>query len=101
MRGKMKKFRKNWKLHLGWLVAITLVVAFITLVRNHREIKRLKDEVADAEQTLKECQHSFEIWNSQIESGEIKVKSTMSDGTEVVYRWTLEKEKADDTWILK
>ena len=90
--------REKW-IHIGYIVAFTLIVAFGTLCWCWRERESLLGALRDSEQTLNECRHTTSIWESQIASGEVKVIKKMDDGSERIERWKLNPTPAIGEWV--
>jgi len=86
-----RTIKEDWKIHFGWTIAFTMLFAFGMLLWSHQTIKRLRIELRDSQQTLKECQHTNDIWRSQVKSGSVKIYKETEDGKEIIERWEMEK----------
>ena len=93
-------FKKHGDIHLAWLFIVSICLAIFMMRYLWKENQALKSTLLDSQQVLKQCQHTQGIWESQIDSGEIKILKRDGD-TEIIERWELTKEPATDTWILK
>ena len=100
MKKIIKSVKKNWKIHLSWCVAVAMIASTFTMIWSLKEIKAFRMALKDAEQTLQECRYSFEVWESQIESGSVKVLKRDGDN-EIIERWEMTKEPATEDWMLK
>ena len=103
MKKILKHLKKNWKIHAGYILAITMALACITIVMSLKEIKALRTSLKDAEQTLQECRHTLGVWEAQVESGSIKIIKRDGD-TETIERWEMKRgyEVGDEVgWALK
>lgn len=96
-----KDFKKEWPIHRAYILGFALLFLITAVVVLFKENRNLKMGIKDAEQTLTECQHSFDVWESQIKSGSIKELKRFSDGTEAIYRYELEVEPVTENWMLK